>query len=516
MIGEILGKALIKIKGDTKHARDEIAKLSATEQAAAKARVKAQEDANAALERGQQRFGLYVAAAAAGWAVVSSSIQKYRKHLEELGPAGAAEMKKIDDASKALTGAQDKLQISIAKLALLAAPAAVELANMAAALGGIVDGIRRVVNAVPGGGFVAKHASKTLYAIPGYGMFKGGTAALDYYLGPEQAEGFSMPLDPTASEGQFSQRQSNEGTDEYNTDVVDAYRQKLMRDRQKKIDDARKAAEKWRADQLKLQEEYTDVWRSISADIEFTSGRSRGGQSADAMFGMPSDEDLLGLAGNAAKAGADGPEIGDYFADRAEEIRKSIEAATAVQGSVDQREGMLAKIFGPVSDFDLYTTAWQTLEGAVSAGLNAWLDGGKSAGAAAQEFLRAQAKALTGEALMQAGRHTAYGFGSLAIGGPLAGASAASHFKTAAIWAGVGVLAGGYAKATAPSAGTANANAAAGIGGGGRGAADRGPVSLTVVQGDHFAADSPRYVARRTQRNLENARLFDDYSVPPS
>jgi hypothetical protein len=179
------------------------------------------------------------------------------------------------------------------------------------------------------------------------------------------------------------------------------------------------------------------------------------------------------------------------------------------KGLIGKRESKLEAIFGPVSDFDLYATAWQTLEGAVSAGLNAWLDGGKSAGAAAQEFLRAQAKALTGEALMQAGRHTAYGFGSLAIGGPLAGASAAGHFKAAAVWAGVGVLAGGYAKATAPSAGgTANANAAAGIGGGARGnqgGAD--PVNLTVVMGQ-MDGDSPRVVGRRVRRNIDRARRY--------
>jgi len=144
----------------------------------------------------------------------------------------------------------------------------------------------------------------------------------------------------------------------------------------------------------------------------------------------------------------------------------------------------------------------------VTAGLGAWIDGSKSAGAAMKEALHGFAKQLAGEAALQALRHGAYAIGSLALGD---GAAAAKHGIAALKWTGVAVAASVIGKAT-NSAGASNANAAAGIGGGrGSSGGDRGQTSLTVVMGDQFAGDSPRYVARKVRRNINNARMYADY-----
>ena len=78
MIGEVLGKALVVVKGDTSHARAEIAKLSAEEQKAAKARIKAQEDVNSAIDKGIQQYSLYGAAAATAFQIAKKGYDDYR------------------------------------------------------------------------------------------------------------------------------------------------------------------------------------------------------------------------------------------------------------------------------------------------------------------------------------------------------------------------------------------------------------------------------------------------------
>lgn len=151
MIGELMAKQLIVVKADTSQAKAAIKDLSATEQKAAKERLEAQERDIAMRERSQKSFAMWAAAATAGWALVSSSVKKYEDHLVSLGSRGEAELKRLRDTTGTLTQAQDSLQISIAKVAMAAAPAARALADMADELSRLVTGAASLLDQIPGG-----------------------------------------------------------------------------------------------------------------------------------------------------------------------------------------------------------------------------------------------------------------------------------------------------------------------------------------------------------------------------
>lgn len=504
MIGEILGKALIKIKGDTKHARDEIAKLSATEQAAAKARVKAQEEANASLERGQQRFALYAAGAAAGWAVVSSSIQKYRKHLEELGPAGAAELKKIDDASKALTGAQDKLQIAIAKVALEAAPAAIELAKMAESIAGIVNGIGQVIEKAKSlgvgnigvGPVNLGNAAKVAWRYnPMMASTRLAGDAIDYFSGPDQ---ISTPtyMDLTGRES---------GSAQYGDGAQET-----------------RSPEWYRAMGWRLQS--TGVWLPpLPKERRRGSGRREsndpqgflyglyGGASGEFGAGLGNLGSEIGAAWDRnAGAGVTGSASGDLYArTKGEQREVSDDLAEYMKEleklKVDQRKSMLASIFGTPEELSaqadalsLVTSAVDTLAAAGRASMDAWITGSMSAGDAFKKAIGDGLGALAGDMSGKAVRHGIEAIAHLAL---LDFPGAARHGTAAGLYAAGAITMGGLAKAMHPSAkvgsakgggaGTANANAAAGIGGT-RGGGEDAPRNLTIVLGDTMGFESPR------------------------
>jgi hypothetical protein len=504
VIGEILGKALVVVKGDTSHARAEIAKLSAAEQAAAKARIKAQEESNAALERGNQKFGLYVAAAAAGWAVVSSSVKKYEEHLKSLGKSGEDELLRLQNVTGSLSKAQDNLQIAIGKVAMAAEPAALALAAMANELARIVGGVGDLLNKakdlLPGGGPQDVTTDQQ--------SWRYGRLGLD----PRLAKAMTVDETPGWTGGRDSPEGSTMSPEWYR---AMGYRLVMTSD----------GGYTWLPPEKKKpgrgapqRDPYSDVWRDvINPAISATSGSARGdGFESERWTTTPSDADLLGLAGDTFK-GSDLGQIGEYDFPALKAIQESMDRAFSLEEGRKRRESMLENIFGPVEEFELYTTAWQGLESVVTAGLNAWISGGQSAGEAMKMALHGFAKNLAGEALLQAMRHTAYGFGMAAFPDPLSRASSAQHFAAAAKWGVVAVAAAGIGKVTAPAAGTsgggAGAYAAAGIGG--STAPSQQGVQYTAVFGDAFAADSPRYVARRTRRNLDNARMHADYEAPP-
>lgn len=514
MIGDIAAKALIVVKADTSQAKAAIKDLSATEQKAAKERVEAQEKANAAYERSTQKFALYAAGGVAAFSILSSSLKKYEEHLKKLGPSGEAELKRINDATGSLTKSQDSLQISLGRVAAAAVPVIAQMASMADALAGVADAVGRIAAealSLPGVKQVAGNAWRLLpqgqlLTAASYLRSQLGGGGVNEAAVKEQLAALDAEIEARrlAIEdlGPLGGGQSGMGSGG-NASGSNPFWQGLGA-AQKRKEDAKK-----RRSGPTAGDPYGAAWRSVSGDIAATSGSYRGG--GDLGYGRDlTDAELLGLAGDAAGNDNLGRMGGDPLEAYRQRMDASIEAAKQMAGAQQQRESMLERIFGPVSEFELYTTAWQGLEAVVTAGLGAWIDGSQSAGEAMKTALHGFAKQLAGEAALQALRHTAFGIGSLAIGGPLAGATAGGHFKAAAAWGGVALAAGIIGGNTRPSTGS-NANAAAGIGGGRYGGSGTQQTSLTVVMGDSFAGDSPRYVARKTRRSMENARRYADY-----
>lgn len=527
MISEILGKALIVVKADTSQAKAAIKDLKGVEKEAAEERVKAQEKVNTAWDNALKKHALVVAGVSAGIGIAISSVKKYEEHLKALGDTGSGELVKIQRASEAAAKAQDNLQIALGRIVVAALPVVEALAGMAQELANIADGVSRVVAAAAGlgGGRVGSYLSASWKwgrrLTPGLGQLSYGKDLYDEYLGtPDQslADTNNMRGGIALTEGESYQDESRESVSPamakalgwvYVSSGGVGFWRPPTDDEKRAREAKRKAGARAGAKQADI---YADAWRAISGEIGVTSGAARGdGSLSQSSIRDFTGEELLGAAG-AASRGGDFDQFGSYEDIATERIAASMKAAKELADSIAQRESLLESIFGPVEEFDLYTTAWQGLETVVSAGFAAWIDGSKSVGAAMKEALHGFARSLASEALMQALRHTAYGIGSLAIGGPLAGASAGAHFKAAAAWGGVAVLAGGISRATTASGNSvgSNANAAAGIGGG-RGGGGGGMTSLTVVMGDQFAGDSPRYVARRVRRNMELARQYVDY-----
>jgi hypothetical protein len=521
MIGEILGKALISVKADTSQAKAAIKDLSATEQKAAKERVEAQEKVNNAWDASLKKHALVVAGVSAGIAIAIASVKKYQEHLKEMGDTGSEEYHRIQRAGEAVTKAQDNLQIALGRVFVAALPVVEAFAQMAQELANIAGGVGRVVQAatnIPGSGYVGKGLGYLKKINPMFmaqnGLNYGSNLLNEYY--PEQ-----YLADTNHMGGGIAGSEGSEGSYEQAQEVIHpdvarglgwihlgGGRWRPPTAEEKREREA-KAKEHGR-DAKRQAEIYADAWRSISGEIDVTGGKARGGYEDLGYDGFLARE-----AGGTFE-GANFDQFGEYEDIRTERIAQSMKAGKELNDIQAQRESMLTKIFGPVSEFETYTTLWQGLETVVTAGLEAWISGSQSAGEAMKMALHGFAKNLAGEAVLQALRHTAHGIGMLAFPDPLSKISAAQHFKAAATWGAVAVAAGVVGKVTAPSQGGGGGGgggsyAAAGIGGGGYAGGRERNMSMTVVMGDQFAGDSPRYVARKVRRNLNMARMYADY-----
>lgn len=489
MITDLVSKQLIVVKADTSQAKAAIKELSAVEQKAAKDRVEAQEKQNATMERNAQKFALYVAGAAAGWSLLSSGLKKYEERLVSMGSKGESELKRLRDMTGGLSQAQDNLQVAIGKVALAAAPAAKALGDMANELANIVGGVASLIDQIPGGGAIgtglkwSRRAANPM-AMAGWALgeardrFGGSSGGVGAWFANREVDAFELVMSEAEA--------ANGGG--------------LSSEEQRQVE-----MQKW-AQQARLR-------AARKKKPKGGGGFTLNGTDLDQGATVNYDQDMLrrnalndfrweGVA--VPQSALDNINAAYNEAGIEDSMRRALEMADAAK----QRESLLASVFGDVSEFDLYKTAWQGLEEVVSAGFSAWIDGSKSVGTAMKEALHGFAKNLAGEALLQALRHGAYALGSLAFGDMK---GAAAHGISAAKWGAVAVAAGVVGKVTAPSAGggSANANAAAGIGGGG-GGRERN-MSMTVVMGDQFAGDSPRYVARKVRRNLNMARMYADY-----
>lgn len=506
MIGDIISRQAVVLKADASQFKAEMKSAGAVEQKVMKDRLDGMEKQNTALDTAGKKLGLYAAAGAAAYALISSSVKKYEEHLKSLGASGEAELKRIHDMTGRLTKAQDSLQIALAKVFLAAEPLVTEFATMAQELANVAGGIARVVaearNFVPGGGRSVGGASIGTWvrrATPGVaqlswlgGMaddqFGAGSGGVATWFAMRELERERAAMGGDAAEflgGQYGNWQQNPALNPFAGTSVEA--------RARARADAARRRRGGGGFQLAATESdgasvvYSDnslEYRRLNA-LAYSKAFTPRGELLDQLSGI-------------------GQESRDFAI--AESMRKALEVSAAAQ----QRESLLESVFGPVEEFKTYQTAWQGLETVVTAGFEAWIDGSKSVGQAMKEALHGFAKQLAGEALLQALRHGAYALGSLAFGDPR---GAAQHGIAAAKWAGVAALAGVVGKASAPSQGAGAGSSyasAGGIGGRGGSGANYGggggsQAPTYIVLGDSYGYESERSRNQRFRSALNTA-----------
>lgn len=529
MIGELQSKYLITVKADTAQAKAAIKDLSATEQKAARERVEAQERHNASLERSNQKFALYAAGAAAGYAIITSSVKKYEQHLVSLGSKGEAELKRLRDTTGTLTKAQDNLQIAIAKVALEAAPAAKALADMANALALIVGGIGAVVEKakdLPGAGAVGWLAGNAwrvaapaanLYDLGSRVLSTGGTDPNDpFYRSDALDAALNRYVDRSVPGSGYASPQ-----EQYNNrkeiEAIQARVDSVIRKAEKAGRRAGRRARRGRGGGgTTAVDPYADASVDIFGQIAATSGYSSGRYSQE-------DLDLLGLGEPGRDTSQD-----DRLKEMSQGLGLIADDATRLSGELaklmetlpSRQESILHQIFGTPNDIDAQAEAIgyaaqsvTVLADASSAAMQAWISGSGSLADVFRKQVADGLGAIAGDLAGKATRHLVEAAAHAVLGSP----KAAQHLGAAAIYGGGAFALGAAAKAIHPGAkvhggGAKAGNSYAQAGGiGSTRGGDRENRTVNVVIGDGFADNSPRYTARRTRRALELANRYADY-----
>lgn len=607
MIGEVVAKALLVVKGDTSHAKAAIKDLSKEEQKAAEARIKATEDATAAWERSTAKIGLAVAGIAAAVGIARAGFEAYTHHADLMANKGGANLERLKAASgglrtetqlleTAVKGAQgrwsltgkemetverlgralvaqgkdsakvydqlgeaiqkgeieplknlgvvyderlakldkhaafmeaaqrvsasmaghldregdaarragvqfsdaiDSIMQEVGKLVIALTPLVQQVAKIASMTAGLVGGaidLAKAADRATGGklSWAVGKAAKYNPATGAYALYNMGSDALSSMNEVDLSGWDSVNVLGPNMYSRLIQQVKDQEKIEIGAHML---AQPLI-GTMAMLEGVGKATDKRTAAMAKAQREYDKrmkAWKGGFQDplIDMLGRGASGAYDAIGGFGDAMQPENRGYEEGSAVDLSVGPvNAGAFFDD----VKKG-------------KKARLEEIFGPIDEFDRYRTAWLGLEEVVTAGLEAWIDGSKSAGQAMREALHGFAKQLAGEALLQALRHGAYAIGALALGDVK---SASLHGVSAAKWAGVALAAAAVGKVSAGSAGSqAGSYAAAGIGGGGP--RDRAGIALTVVTGDMFAGDSPRYIARKTRRNINNARMYADY-----
>ncbi|MDX2093803.1 MAG: hypothetical protein SFX73_38560 [Kofleriaceae bacterium] len=260
-----------------------------------------------------------------------------------------------------------------------------------------------------------------------------------------------------------------------------------------------------------------DEW---SGGMPSTSGGARGRRGVDwsrYKFDTPSSSVALGDSPYGAAAAAyDASGDIDQTLERAEKLNV-IAAQTNDWYSRLNFEGptLLDRLFGDVEAIDAQAAAIMALGGAwngvasgISAGYAALVDGTGSAAEAAKRAIADTLKAEGASMAVLAIKETGLGVASLALG-PIGGASAAAHFKAAAVLAGGAVLAGAAASAlgTSNSVAAAQARGSAPASAPSGGSAQTAPqTQVTIVTGDALSDDSPRMRRLKAERMWARAR----------
>ena len=200
-------------------------------------------------------------------------------------------------------------------------------------------------------------------------------------------------------------------------------------------------------------------------------------------------------------------------------IQREIDRAAAEREQLARRESRLEAMFGPLSEFDAYATAFGALNNVATEAFAAWVNGAELTSAAMKKMAAAALGSVASDMFARSIQHAAYALGNLAFGlagDPRALAASAVHAKSAAAFAAGAVVVGGLARklggGAESAAGAGAAGGAAGYGAGGAasiGAAgsqrDMGRITNLYV-GDVWGDDNPRTARQKFARSYRAAR----------
>jgi hypothetical protein len=127
--------------------------------------------------------------------------------------------------------------------------------------------------------------------------------------------------------------------------------------------------------------------------------------------------------------------------------------------------GTPAEIEAMTESLKLASDVFAGFSEAVAAGFDAWITGQESMTAAFNKAVAEMLRSLAKQMLIESMKHTAFGIGALAFGGPIMGATAAEHFTAAGAFAGVAAAAGVAAKGLGASTGQWSKGGGASAGG---------------------------------------------------
>ncbi len=213
-----------------------------------------------------------------------------------------------------------------------------------------------------------------------------------------------------------------------------------------------------------------------------------------------------------AKIAAERARMTKNWNDRRANLQGQGSGSGAGSGVRGAQESQLAKMFGPIEEFNAYQQALQALGGAVSSSMDAWITGSMSAGEAFKKFIGEAVKGIAIQMAMESLKHGAFAIGSLAFG-DVAGAT--THGKAALAFGAGAALAAAAAKGMHSGASVPGAGAGGGArpsapntsttGGGGRGS-DQAPV--IIVYGQDFVNSSARQRQLHARKMVKDAGLM--------
>lgn len=158
-------------------------------------------------------------------------------------------------------------------------------------------------------------------------------------------------------------------------------------------------------------------------------------------------------------------------------IQKMLEQWELLDAKRKENGNLLATIFGTsaemnetIASIKLASSAFGVLTDAAGSAFDAWITGSESLGKAFAKAIAEGLKATAVQMFVESLKHTAFGFGALAFG-PIMGATAAAHFKAAAVFGAGAAIAGTSAKLLGQATGQWSGGGGAGASAGGGGAA---------------------------------------------
>ncbi len=442
-------KNIIVVKADTSQAKLAIKDLAGEEKKAAKDRLEQIERENLAIEgqiKSWAKFAAGVGATVGAFKLLAHAADAAVESAKKSGTAGEGAVKAWTDATTRWKTAIDQIMVSFGQLAIKLAPLVDLAAKLLADIGGLDR--RDLMNQQERLKDTWAQVSRQLDADPNNKYLQSQEAKLRQQIKDLMAA-------PALAATQEMLKTFDAQTNKFWTDywaLADRVRLQKESDYRAKLA-ARKGGTPYFAG---FAPDLIGAYQDVSGTI---SGAASGLVSAAKdVFQNARGFRPLGEATDDSKFRETMKYVREDTAGLADEIARARAAAG---------ENFLEGIFGPIEQFSAYAAAFGILQGAVTAAFDAWITGQSSIGEAVKAAIATGLRAVAIEMGIQALKHTAYGFGALALG-PIAGASAAGHFAAAGLFT-AGAAAAGIAAHQMYAAGWGGGGGSTSTGGGGGG-----------------------------------------------